>query len=56
VAAPEGTPPPILVPPPPARATFRDNPAGWARDRWPLVTAIGVILGATLVLSIAAAN
>jgi hypothetical protein len=56
VVAPPDTPPPVLVPPPRARATFHDDPVAWARDRWPLMAAIGVVLGATLVLSIAASN
>ncbi|HEV3030461.1 MAG TPA: hypothetical protein VG319_02405 [Polyangia bacterium] len=56
VAAPPDTPAPILAAPPPARATFRDDPLAWARDRWPLMTAIGVVVGAALVLSVAAAN
>ncbi len=56
VAAPPDTPPPILVPPPPARPTFRDDPKAWARDRWPLMTAIGVVLGAAIILSVAASN
>jgi hypothetical protein len=34
--------PPLLLTPSPSRATFRDDPAAWARDRWPLLTAIGV--------------
>ncbi|HVR00732.1 MAG TPA: hypothetical protein VMT47_01245 [Polyangia bacterium] len=56
VAAPPDTPAPILVAPPPARATFHDDPLAWARDRWPLMTAIGVVVGAALVLSVAASN
>ena len=56
VAAPADTPLPILVAPPPARATLRDDPVAWARDRWPLMTAIGVVVGAALVLSVAASN
>ncbi len=34
--------PPLLLTPPPSRAGFRDDPAAWARDRWPVLTAIGV--------------
>jgi hypothetical protein len=56
VAAPPDTPPPVLAPPAPARVSFHDDPARWARDRWPLLTAVGAVLGATLVLSIAAAH
>jgi hypothetical protein len=56
VAAPPETPPPVLVPPPPARATFHDDPLVWARDRWPLVTAVGVVVGSALILSIVASH
>ena len=56
VAAPPDTPAPILVAPPPARATLRDDPVAWARDRWPLMAAIGVVVGAALILSVAANN
>jgi hypothetical protein len=56
VVAPPDTPPPILVAPPPPRATLADNPGAWAHDHWPLLTAIGVVVGAALVLSIAASN
>jgi hypothetical protein len=56
VAAPPDTPPPILLPPPRGRATFHDDPLAWARDRWPLMTALGVVVGAALVLGVAANN
>jgi hypothetical protein len=56
VVAPPDTPPPVLAPPPPPRATLNDDPLAWARDRWPLMTAIGVVVGSALVLSIAAHN
>jgi len=56
VAAPPDTPAPILVPPPPGRATFHGDPLAWARDRWPLMTALGVVVGAAIVLSVAASN
>jgi hypothetical protein len=48
--------PPLLTAPPPARATLRDDPGGWARDHWPLLTAVGVMVGAILVLGIAVAG
>lgn len=51
-----GTPPPILLAPPRRRATFQEDPAAWARDRWPLLTAVGVVVGAAVVLSITANN
>jgi hypothetical protein len=48
-----GTPPPILVAvPPPAHPTLRDNPGAWAREHWPLVTAVGALVGASLVLGL----
>jgi hypothetical protein len=56
VAAPPDAPPPVLVPPPRARPTFHDDPLAWARDRWPLMTAVGVVVGAAIVLSVAASN
>jgi len=56
VAAPPDTPAPILVPPPPRGAQLGTDPMAWARDRWPLLTAVGVVVGAALVLSIAASN
>jgi hypothetical protein len=56
VVAPPETPAPILVPPPPPGAQLGTDPLAWARDRWPLFTAVGVVVGAALVLSIAASN
>jgi len=59
--APGGAPPAPVAPPllatpaPPPRASFRDDPAAWARDHWPLVTAVGVMVGAALVLSLTVA-
>jgi hypothetical protein len=51
--APPGT---ILLAPPRKRATFQEDPAAWARDRWPLLTAVGVVVGAAVVLGIAASH
>ncbi len=48
--------PAVLVAPAPARPLFADNPAGWARDHWPLLTAVGVMLGAALVLSLSVSS
>jgi len=46
-------PPPVLVSPPPApRPTLRDNPGAWARAHWPLLTAVGTLVGASLVLGL----
>jgi hypothetical protein len=60
VAAPSpqvpAAPPPVLLSPPPAKAHFQDDPAAWARDHWPLLTAAGVVVGAALILSIAVAS
>jgi hypothetical protein len=62
-----GTPPPVaspapppdatplvLLPAPPAKATLQSDPAAWARDHWPLLTAAGVVVVSALVLTIAA--
>ena len=49
-------PPPVLVAPPPARARLGDDPAAWARDHWPLVTAVAALVGTALVLSIGVAS
>jgi len=56
VAAPPDTPAPVIVPPPRGRATFHDDPLAWARDRWPLAAAVGVVVGMALILSVAANN
>jgi hypothetical protein len=56
VAAPPGTAPPVLVPPSRARPTFHDDPLAWARDRWPLMAAVGVVVGGAIVLSVAASH
>jgi hypothetical protein len=46
---------PVAVVGPTPRATLRDDPAAWARDHWPLVTAVGVMAAATLVLGLTVA-
>jgi hypothetical protein len=43
--------PPLLLTPAPAKVSFRDDPAAWARDHWPLLTAIGVVAATALILS-----
>jgi len=48
-AAPLG--PPLLLTPPPNKARFADDPAAWARDHWPLLTAIGVVVATAIVMS-----
>jgi hypothetical protein len=45
---------PASAPPPGPR--FSDDPGGWARQHWPLLTAIGAAVGTALVLSIAVAS
>jgi hypothetical protein len=46
-------PPAVILSPPPApRATMRDDPGAWARAHWPLMTAVGALLGASLVLGL----
>ncbi|MBC8132474.1 MAG: hypothetical protein H7X95_05785 [Deltaproteobacteria bacterium] len=54
--APSALPPAVWMTPPPTRARFADDPGAWARDHWPLLTAVGVMLGATLVLSVTVMN
>jgi hypothetical protein len=49
-----------LEPVPPSTADtgprFAEDPGAWARQRWPLLTAVGVAIGTTVVLGILAAN
>jgi hypothetical protein len=40
--------PALLLTPAPAKSSFREDPAAWARDRWPLLTAVGVF-GLTII-------
>ena len=49
-------PAPVLVAPPPERPRLGDDPGAWARDHWPLVTAVGVMVGTALILSIRVAS
>lgn len=48
--------PPVLLAPPPAKASFGDDPAAWARDHWPLLTAVGVVVFSSIVLGAAVAG
>ncbi len=48
--------PPLLLTPPPANPGFRDDPVAWARDRWPVLTAIGVFALTTIVLGTVVAS
>jgi hypothetical protein len=49
LAAPMG--PPLLLTPAPTKVRLVDDPAAWARDHWPLLTAIGVVVATAVVLS-----
>jgi hypothetical protein len=51
--APGSLGPPLLLTPAPTKVRFRDDPAAWARDHWPLLTAIGVVVATSVVLTIA---
>lgn len=60
VAAMAAAPPPRLVldtvtPVPTVTSSLRDDPAAWARARWPMLTAVGVTLGTALILGIVVA-
>jgi hypothetical protein len=48
--------PPLLLTPAPTKARFSDDPAAWARDHWPLLTAIGVVAVTAIVLSAAVSS
>jgi hypothetical protein len=48
--------PPVLLAAPPPRASFNDDPAAWARDHWPLLTAAGVLVASVLILSVTVAS
>src|SRR5262252_491723 len=45
--------PPVLLAQPPAKAKLTDDPAAWARDHWPLLTAVGVVILSSIVLGAA---
>jgi hypothetical protein len=48
--------PPVLLVPAPPRPRFGENPGGWARDHWPLLTAVGTMVGTAIVLSVSLSN
>ena len=48
--------PPLLLTPAPTKVRFSDDPAAWARDHWPLLTAIGVVAVTAIVLSAAVSS
>jgi hypothetical protein len=45
--------PPVLLSQAPAKARLTEDPAAWARDHWPLLTAVGVIVLSSIVLGAA---
>jgi hypothetical protein len=48
--------PPLLLAQPPARARFSADPPAWARDHWPLLTAVGAVLLTAIVLGAAVSS
>ena len=48
--------PALLLTPAPTKARFSDDPAAWARDHWPLLTAIGVVAVTAIVLTAAVSS
>jgi hypothetical protein len=49
--APGSLGPPLLLTPAPTKVRFRDDPAAWARDHWPLLTAIGVVAVTSILMT-----
>jgi hypothetical protein len=45
--------PPVLIGQPATKAKLGEDPAAWARDHWPLLAAIGVVLTSSIVLGLA---
>jgi hypothetical protein len=48
--------PPVLISPPLSKARFSEDPAAWARDHWPLLTAVGVVVLSSIILGAAVAG
>ena len=48
--------PPILLSQPASKARLTEDPAAWARDHWPLLTAVGVVVLSSIVLGAAVAG
>jgi len=48
--------PPVLISAPHPKASFAEDPAAWARDHWPLLTAVGVVVLSSIVLGAAVAG
>ena len=50
---PVGAPPLIAkAPPPPVHPSLLDDPGAWTRAHWPLVAAVGTLVGASLILGL----
>jgi hypothetical protein len=45
--------PPVLLTEPRPKAKLTEDPAAWARDHWPVLTAVGVVLLSSIVLAAA---
>jgi hypothetical protein len=45
--------PPVLLSQPAQKAKLTEDPAAWARDHWPLLTAVGVVVLSSIVLGAA---
>jgi hypothetical protein len=56
IDTPSALPAPVLIAPAPLRPSLQNDPMGWSRDHWPLVTAVGVMLATTIILSIGVAS
>jgi hypothetical protein len=48
--------PAVLLTPPTPRPSLADDPVAWARDHWPLLTAVGVVVLSSIVLGAAVAG
>jgi hypothetical protein len=48
--------PPVLLSQPASKAKLSEDPAAWARDHWPVLTAVGVVLLSSVILGAAVAG
>jgi len=48
--------PPVLLTASPPKAKLTEDPAAWARDHWPVLTAVGVVLLSAIVLGAAVSS
>jgi hypothetical protein len=48
--------PPLLLSAPGPRPTFEQDPVAWARDHWPLLTAVGALVLSTAILGAASGS